>query len=144
MKINISEASCFETFKQHSGYKSLIAKHSMKINWQMFEKNLWPLFMDGVQLSQGYRVTTKRQFTFYHSRNYMQIENVREFQISVEYQIYWLFSLSKIPDNSRSGTLFGFVSTLSACSISPASKKGAPKIRCHEINFSKSAKITDI
>ena len=26
-----------------------------------------PLFMDGVQPSQGYRATTRRQFTFYHS-----------------------------------------------------------------------------
>ena len=26
---------------------------------------LWPLFVDGVQLSQGYRATTRRQFTFY-------------------------------------------------------------------------------
>ena len=28
-------------------------------------KTLWPLFMDGVQLSQGYRATTRRHFTFY-------------------------------------------------------------------------------
>ena len=28
---------------------------------------LWPLFMDGVQLSQGCRATTRRQFPFYHS-----------------------------------------------------------------------------
>ena len=26
-------------------------------------KTLWPLFMDGIQ---GYRATTRRQFTFYH------------------------------------------------------------------------------
>ena len=25
---------------------------------------LWPLLMDGVQLSQGYRATTRRQFIF--------------------------------------------------------------------------------
>ena len=33
------------------------------------QKTLWPLFMNGVQLSQGYiyKVTAKRQFTFYHS-----------------------------------------------------------------------------
>ena len=30
-------------------------------------KTLWPLFMDGVQLCQGYKTTTRRQFTFYHS-----------------------------------------------------------------------------
>ena len=29
-------------------------------------KTLWPLFMDGVQLSQGYRATTRMHFTFYH------------------------------------------------------------------------------
>ena len=28
---------------------------------------IWPLFIDGVQLSQGYRATTRRGFTFYHS-----------------------------------------------------------------------------
>ena len=32
----------------------------------VFKKTLWPLFMDGVQLPQGYRATTRRQFTFYH------------------------------------------------------------------------------
>ena len=31
------------------------------------KKTLWPLFMDGVQSHQGYRATTRRQFTFYHS-----------------------------------------------------------------------------
>ena len=29
-------------------------------------KTLWPLFIDGVQLCQGYRATSMRQFTFYH------------------------------------------------------------------------------
>ena len=29
-------------------------------------KTLWPLFIDGVQLPQGYRATLRRQFTFYH------------------------------------------------------------------------------
>ena len=28
---------------------------------------LWPLFMNEFQLCQGYRVTLRRQFTFYHS-----------------------------------------------------------------------------
>ena len=31
------------------------------------KKSLWPLFMDRVQLPKVYRVTTRRQFTFYHS-----------------------------------------------------------------------------
>ena len=30
------------------------------------KKTLWHLFMDGVQLPQGYRAITRRQFTFYH------------------------------------------------------------------------------
>ena len=30
------------------------------------EKTLWPFFMDEVQLPQGYRATTRRQFTFFH------------------------------------------------------------------------------
>ena len=29
-------------------------------------KTLWPQFMDGTQLSQGYRATVRRQFAFYH------------------------------------------------------------------------------
>ena len=29
----------------------------------LLRKTLWPLFMDGVQLSQSYRATTRRQFT---------------------------------------------------------------------------------
>ena len=32
-----------------------------------FQKTLWPLFMYGVQLPQGYRATTMTQFTFPHS-----------------------------------------------------------------------------
>ena len=28
-------------------------------------KTLWPLFMNGVQISQGYRATARKQFTFY-------------------------------------------------------------------------------
>ena len=30
-------------------------------------KTVWPLFINAVQLSQGYRCTTRRQVTFYHS-----------------------------------------------------------------------------
>ena len=37
-------------------------------NFPNLEKKLYgSFFMDGVQLSQGYRATTRRQFTFYHS-----------------------------------------------------------------------------
>ena len=35
-------------------------------NLKLKRKTLWPLFVDGVQLSQGYRANTKRQFTYYH------------------------------------------------------------------------------
>ena len=28
--------------------------------------NLWLLFMDGIQLPQGYSATMRREFTFYH------------------------------------------------------------------------------
>ena len=37
------------------------------ITKKYLKKALWPRFMDGVQLSQGYRTTSWRQFTFYHS-----------------------------------------------------------------------------
>lgn len=30
----------------------------------MITKKFWPLFMDGLQLSQGYRAPTKIQFAF--------------------------------------------------------------------------------
>ena len=30
----------------------------------MEKKTLWPLFMDWVQLPQGFRATTRKQFTF--------------------------------------------------------------------------------
>ena len=33
---------------------------------KLYFKTLWPLFMDGVQLPQSYRATSRRQFTFYH------------------------------------------------------------------------------
>ena len=33
---------------------------------EYFLRTLCPLFMDGVQLFQGYRATTKRQVTLYH------------------------------------------------------------------------------
>ena len=36
-------------------------------NYRPIKKTIWPLFMDGVQLSQGYKVTMRKQFTFYHS-----------------------------------------------------------------------------
>ena len=36
-------------------------------NYRPIKKTLWPLFMDGVQLSQGYKATKRKQFTFYHS-----------------------------------------------------------------------------
>ena len=40
--------------------------HAHKKNIQIKKKTLWSLFMDGVQLPQGYSSTLRRQFTFYH------------------------------------------------------------------------------
>ena len=43
-------------------------QNKTKMCWQQkVQKTLWFLLMDGVQLSQGYRATTKRQFMFNHS-----------------------------------------------------------------------------
>ena len=49
----------------------MLLKAACKLYWQRNKsikkkKTLFPLFMDGVQLSQGCRVTTRRQFTYYH------------------------------------------------------------------------------
>ena len=38
----------------------------IRIEREYFLRTLCPLFMDGVQLFQGYRATTKRQVTLYH------------------------------------------------------------------------------
>ena len=40
-------------------------KHSI-ICFKLLKTNLWPLFMDRVQLSQGYKVILRRYFTFDH------------------------------------------------------------------------------
>ena len=32
----------------------------------LIKKTLWPLFIGGVQLSEGNRATTRRQFSFYY------------------------------------------------------------------------------
>ena len=45
----------------------LPAKNKEKIILYEDLKTLCLLFMDGVQLSQGYRATARRQFAFYHS-----------------------------------------------------------------------------
>ena len=42
------------------------SKHSRLKLQKNLKKTLWSLLMDGVQLSRGYRATTRRQFTFYH------------------------------------------------------------------------------
>ena len=36
------------------------------VNLKKRKKDLWPLFMDGVQLPQGYRATTRKHFPFNH------------------------------------------------------------------------------
>ena len=48
--------------------KSWVLQQLIFKRWALwtFTLTLWPLFMDGIQLSQGYRVTMMRQFTFNH------------------------------------------------------------------------------
>ena len=41
--------------------------NSFQINFKITLWALWHIFMDGSQLSQGYRAISRRQFTFYHS-----------------------------------------------------------------------------
>ena len=41
-------------------------KASRSLHYRFWWKKTWPLFMDEVQLPQGYRATTKKQFTFYY------------------------------------------------------------------------------
>ena len=67
---------CLRRFIGHLGYVWMIrtdngtnfvgASAEFIESFQEKKKALWPLFMDGVQLPQGYRATTRRQFTFYH------------------------------------------------------------------------------
>ena len=46
------------------------SKHLFILWWLLclkkYNKTLWTLFMDGVQPSQGYKATTRKQFIFYH------------------------------------------------------------------------------
>ena len=35
------------------------------VNVFLKKKAVWPIFIDGIQLSQGYRATSRRHFTFY-------------------------------------------------------------------------------
>ena len=46
-------------------YKEVLGHEVSKQNLQNLHKKttLWPLFMEGVQLPQGYRATSRRQFT---------------------------------------------------------------------------------
>ena len=57
------------------------------------KKTLWPLFMDGVQLPQGYRVTMRRQFIFYYQvprKNFPQ-NFIHSFICSKILKVYNLF-----------------------------------------------------
>ena len=58
--------------------------------WQIFtsalvylKNNLWPLFMDRVQLPEGCRATTRTQFTFY---NYVPNSSWYSFDRSRQYE----------------------------------------------------------
>ena len=59
--------SVFENLTVDKGL--IISEFFWKLKLLMISliKSLWPLFMDGAQLSQGYRATTRRHFIFYHS-----------------------------------------------------------------------------
>ena len=48
----------FELVLNSNNNKKIILYQKLKI--------LWPLFMDGVQMYQGCRATTRRQFNFCH------------------------------------------------------------------------------
>ena len=50
-------------------FQKLTKLHNCVILWfhTFLKKSLWPIFMDGVQLPQGYKATARKQFTFYHS-----------------------------------------------------------------------------
>ena len=48
-------------YQSHSKHSRLVLQKNF-----FLKKTLWPLLMDGVQLSQGYGATTRRQFNFYH------------------------------------------------------------------------------
>ena len=50
---------------QHKRIKDTMSiKISYALQKSLKKKFLWYLFMDGVQLYQGYRATTRRQFTW--------------------------------------------------------------------------------
>ena len=57
----------FYEFQEKCVCITLFCKYSLPHNkktWNFLKKTLWSLFMDGVQPPQGYRATTRRQFTF--------------------------------------------------------------------------------
>ena len=43
-----------------------LSMFSLNGEFVSLKKTLWSLFMDEVQLSQGCRATSRREFTFYH------------------------------------------------------------------------------
>ena len=50
---------------KNSWNNCVVAHITLKLHFR--KKTLWPLFLDRLQLSQGYRATMREQFTFYHS-----------------------------------------------------------------------------
>ena len=52
---------------KYTKYKMCLTMMIVMYNKEHLKKTLWPFLINGVQLSQGYRATTRRQFTFYHS-----------------------------------------------------------------------------
>ena len=55
------------------------------------KETLWPLFMDGVQLPQEYRATTRRQFTFYYEvprNSWHSFDQPRKDEFAFSLQLY--------------------------------------------------------
>ena len=70
-----NERKCTKTLYQKIVIKAIIFQPQNRVSFfvklilgsrYLIFKTLWPIFMNGVQLSQGYRATSGKQFTFYH------------------------------------------------------------------------------
>ena len=72
----------------------------------VLENNLQPLFMDGVQLCQGYRATSRRQFTFYHSVILHLCTSVCERTSSSEKKLAERYLSSCCPQTQRIAKVF--------------------------------------
>ena len=62
-KMDSIQESCFCIILRKLDLKIHHSKIIMKLEKKLYD----PFFMNGVHLSQGYRATMRKQFTFYHS-----------------------------------------------------------------------------